>query len=247
MAACQSPRLSAIVPCRKSSSSMFPSPGLTPFSRNSASSGLPFASAARAAFIRISAETPGRCVCCASTGRGEMPMASNSAVRIAAPNRFMYRRMHAFIRLEFRVEHKERTVGQDRSCRIAGIAVAASGNRRRSNPIAALVGTVTTQVDPDNTSLSMIHCIVERKSARSVAGPGARSGVLERQTISRSACRRRRHGTRRPRYLPTRSRRHRRLPPPRHRRKHHSQYPRSRQSSLSHNHWLRRLSRPQFL
>ena len=78
---------------------MFPSPGLTPFSRNSASSSLPFASAARAASITVSAETPVRCVCCAPTGRGETPMASNSAVSIAAPNTFMYRRIHAFIRL----------------------------------------------------------------------------------------------------------------------------------------------------
>ena len=85
-------------------------------------------------------------------------------------------------RLEFRVEHNERTVGQDRSCRIAGIAVGASENRRRSDPIAALVGTVTTQADPDNRSRSMIHCIVERKSARSVAGPGARSGLRSSRT-----------------------------------------------------------------
>ena len=46
MAVSQSPRLAAIVPCRKSRSSTFPSPGLTPSSRNSASSRLPFAIAA---------------------------------------------------------------------------------------------------------------------------------------------------------------------------------------------------------
>ena len=64
-------------------------------------------------------------------------------------------------------------MGQGRSCRIA---VGASGNRRRCNPSAALVGTLTTQIHPEGSRRSMIRCIVERKSARSVAGPGACSG-----------------------------------------------------------------------
>ena len=201
MAACQSPRRSAIEPCRKSRSSMSPSPGLTPSSRNSALSSSPLVQRHAGGFDQqFCRNLRGLPLLARPADSGTPAMIIRVAQSASGQTVFGVPRWSWRPIFSGQTAMAGRT-GNTKRCGVEQL----SGPYRPES-------TVALRGHGPNKKRRPIRCRTE--------APWLLSGSVNDKIRCLSWHRRRHRGRRRPPCPQTRSRRHRRLPPPGGRRTH---------------------------